>query len=66
MSRVDLDTLLESLDPSRRTFLKSLILGTAYTAPMVTSFGMEENLKGGPTSAPLSALCSNLGSMDPE
>lgn len=65
MSSVDIDKLLESLDPSRRSFLKSLILGTAYTTPMVTSFGMEENLEGSPAPAPLSALCSNLGSFDP-
>lgn len=66
MSKVDLDRLVESLDPSRRSFLKSLIVGTAYTAPMMTSFGMTGNPEGGAAPVPLSYLCSNVGSFDPD
>ncbi|MEO1086331.1 MAG: hypothetical protein AAFY88_19010, partial [Acidobacteriota bacterium] len=40
MSPEELESHLTSCDPDRRDFLKSLILGTAYAAPIVTSFGM--------------------------
>lgn len=63
MSEVELDQLLEKCEPSRREFLKSLILGTAYAAPLVTSFGMV-GLGGSPASAAsnlgLSNLCEGL------
>ena len=41
MSPVELERHLERCEPSRREFLKTLILGTAYAAPIVTSFGMD-------------------------
>ncbi len=66
MPRVDLDKLLESLEPSRRAFMKTLIIGSAYATPMMTSFGMEENQQGGNPLLPLETLCSNLGSDDPD
>ncbi|MEM7352350.1 MAG: DUF11 domain-containing protein [Acidobacteriota bacterium] len=63
MSESELDHLLEKCEPSRREFLKSLILGTAYAAPLVTSFGMV-GLGGSPASAAsnlgLSNLCDGL------
>lgn len=65
MPRVDLDKLLESLDPSRRSFMKTLIIGSAYASPMMTSFGMEENQRGD-SDLPIETLCSNLGTNDPD
>lgn len=41
MSPVDLDRLLERAQPDRREFLRTLILGTAYAAPLVASFSMD-------------------------
>ncbi len=63
MSEEELDQLLERCERSRREFLKSLILGTAYAAPLVTSFGMV-GLGGSPAGAAsnlgLSNLCEGL------
>ncbi len=55
----ELDQLLENCEPSRREFLKSLILGTAYAAPLVTSFGMM-GLGGSPASAASNMALANL------
>ena len=67
MSPDELERHLESCSPDRRDFLKSLILGTAYATPLVTSFGM-----GGLGAAPadvslgdsLSNLCNLAGNVD--
>jgi uncharacterized repeat protein (TIGR01451 family) len=60
MSPIDLDRLLSRFHPDRRTFLKGLVLGTAYAAPVVASFSMD-GLGAMPASA-LSNLCSNVTS----
>lgn len=64
MSPIDLERHLEKLDPSRRDFLRVLVLGTAYATPLVTSFSMDGL---GLESAAAQAICgpntgSNLGS----
>ena len=59
MSPVELDQLLESCDSDRRDFLRSLILGTAYATPILTSFTMND-LGLGSASASLEFYCSNL------
>jgi|GEM_PF-2125917 len=41
MSPIDLDRLLDRFRPDRRNFLRTLILGTAYATPLVTSFSMD-------------------------
>lgn len=35
------DEVLERVDPAKRGFLKALVVGTAFVAPMVASFPME-------------------------
>jgi len=35
------DEVLERIDPAKRGFLKALVVGTAFVAPMVASFPME-------------------------
>jgi hypothetical protein len=37
-----LDQVLENADPSKRTFLKRLVLGSAIAAPIVASFSATE------------------------
>ncbi|MEM1180517.1 MAG: DUF11 domain-containing protein [Acidobacteriota bacterium] len=59
MSPDELERHLESCDPDRRDFLKSLILGTAYAAPIVTSFGMG-GLGVAPAEASIGDSLSNL------
>ncbi|MEM6795352.1 MAG: hypothetical protein AAF725_15345 [Acidobacteriota bacterium] len=59
MSPDALERHLESCDPDRRDFLKSLILGTAYAAPLVTSFGMG-SLGAAPADASVGSSLSNL------
>lgn len=59
MSPDELESQLEACAPDRRDFLKSLILGTAYTAPIVTSFGMG-GLGVAPADASVGASLSNL------
>ncbi|MEM8964588.1 MAG: hypothetical protein AAGD38_24085, partial [Acidobacteriota bacterium] len=41
MAPKDLDSLLDDCHPDRRSFLKALVLGTAYAVPVITSFSME-------------------------
>ena len=59
MSPEELEHHLDSCDPDRRDFLKTLILGTAYAAPIVTSFGMG-GLGVAPADASLGDSLSNL------
>ncbi|MEM6795354.1 MAG: DUF11 domain-containing protein [Acidobacteriota bacterium] len=59
MSPDELERHLESCDPDRRDFLKSLILGTAYAAPLVTSFGMG-GLGAAPADASVGTSLANL------
>ena len=54
----ELEAHLETCDPDRRDFLKSLILGTVYAAPLVTSFGMGG--LGAPAEAFIGDSLSNL------
>jgi len=35
------DEVLERIDPAKRSFLKALVVGTAFVAPMVASFPMD-------------------------
>jgi len=37
----DVDRLLEHVDPAKRLFLKSLVVGTAFVAPLVASFSLD-------------------------
>lgn len=60
MSPVDLDRLLSQFAPDRRAFLKTLVLGTAYAAPVLASFSLD-GLGSGAAQAQASNLCaSNL------
>lgn len=59
MSPIDLDRLLARFAPDRRSFLKTLVLGTAYATPLVASFSMD-GLGVDAAAAQASNLCSNL------
>lgn len=59
MSPIELERRLEQCDPTRREFLKALILGTAYATPIVASFGMD-GLGVAPASASSNIGMSNL------
>ena len=59
MSPVELDRLLQDCDSSRREFLKTLILGTAYATPLLTSFGMG-GLGVDSAEAQIDGLCPNI------
>lgn len=59
MSPIDLDRLLARFAPDRRSFLKTLALGTAYATPLVASFSMD-GLGVDAAAAQASNLCSNL------
>ncbi|MEO1369128.1 MAG: DUF11 domain-containing protein [Acidobacteriota bacterium] len=59
MSPEELESHLDTCDPDRRDFLKSLILGTAYAAPLVTSFGMG-GLGVAPAEATVGGSLANL------
>ena len=41
MSDDKLDPILEQVDPEKRDFLKKVLAGTAFVAPIVASFSME-------------------------
>lgn len=41
MADNELDPILEQVDPEKRDFLKKVIVGTAFVAPIVASFSME-------------------------
>jgi uncharacterized repeat protein (TIGR01451 family) len=41
MSPIDLERLLADCSPDRRSFLRTLVLGTAYAAPIVASFSLD-------------------------
>ena len=41
MSDEKLDPILEQVDPEKRDFLKKVLAGTAFVAPIVASFSME-------------------------
>ena len=36
----ELDDILEQVDPSRRSFIKRVAIGTAIGAPVITTFSM--------------------------
>ena len=36
------DRVLEKVDPDRRSFVRKVIIGTAFAAPVVSSFSMDE------------------------
>lgn len=59
MSPIDLDRLLARFVPDRRSFLKTLVLGTAYATPIVASFSMD-GLGVDAAAAQASNLCSNM------
>jgi hypothetical protein len=41
MADDNLDPILEQVDPEKRDFLKKVLAGTAFVAPIVASFSME-------------------------
>jgi hypothetical protein len=41
MADETLDPILEKVDPEKREFLKKVIVGTAFVAPIVSSFSLE-------------------------
>jgi len=41
MSPIELDRLLQRFAPDRREFMRTLLLGTAYAAPIIASFSMD-------------------------
>jgi hypothetical protein len=41
MSEDRIDRVLESVDPSKRDFLKRLVVGTAFVVPQIASFSMD-------------------------
>jgi len=58
MAPKDLDRLLDDCHPDRRSFLKSLLLGTAYAVPVITSFSMDGF--GLDAAGAQSELCGNI------
>lgn len=54
-----LDPILDQVDPEKREFLKKVIVGTAFTVPIVASFSMEGL---SPNEAFAQGLSSNLSS----
>ena len=41
MAEDKLDPILEQVDPDKRDFLKKVLTGTVFVAPIVASFSME-------------------------
>lgn len=41
MADEKLDPVLEQVDPEKREFLKKVLVGTAFVAPIVASFSMD-------------------------
>ena len=67
MAPTELERLLADCHPDRRDFLKTLVLGTAYAVPVITSFSMEGfGLASADAQAPLcgNIFPSNLGVAD--
>jgi len=63
MSPVDLERLLDRFSPSRREFMRTLLLGTAYATPMLASFSMDGLASPGMASGPncSAAVASVIG-----
>ena len=51
----DLDATLDAVPPSRRSFVKGLVAGAAYAAPLVASFSLSAL-----TAEPAMAQSSNV------
>jgi Na+/H+-dicarboxylate symporter len=56
MADEELDRVLERVDPAKRAFLKTIIVGTAFVVPTVASFSMD-----GLSLYEANAQVSNLG-----
>ena len=41
MADQDVDQILEHVDPAKRAFLKGLVVGSAFVAPLVASFSLD-------------------------
>lgn len=41
MADEGVDRILERVDPAKRLFLKSLVVGSAFVAPLVASFSLD-------------------------
>jgi len=41
MADEELESVLDRVDPKKRAFLKSLVVGTAFVVPTVASFSMD-------------------------
>jgi hypothetical protein len=41
MANDHVDDALQHVDPAKRDFLKALVVGTAFVAPLVVSFSMD-------------------------
>jgi hypothetical protein len=41
MANEPIDEVLQRIDPAKRDFLKALVVGTAFVAPMIVSFPMD-------------------------
>lgn len=41
MAEDELEQVLDRLDPKKRAFLKTLVVGTAFVVPTVASFSMD-------------------------
>jgi hypothetical protein len=41
MADQDLDRMLDNVDPAKRAFLKGLVVGSAFVAPLVASFSLD-------------------------
>ena len=41
MADKEIEEVLDRIDPKKRAFLKTLIVGTAFVVPTVTSFSMD-------------------------
>jgi len=51
----NVDDVLEAVDPSRRKFIRNLVAGSAYAAPLLTSFTLSAL-----SAEPAMAQASNL------
>jgi hypothetical protein len=45
-----LDRVLRTVDPAKRTFLKKLLVGTAFAIPIVASYSVKDLALAGPGS----------------
>jgi len=64
-SKKPVESVLNSVEESRRDFIRKLVVGTAFAAPLMASFSMDGALVKSAEAAPIDVsnmLCSNVPS----